>query len=294
MIRKVFVLCLILCFALSSHSFAQKRFDQLDPESYTPGVDADIDMFMNNWINSTPRHTHGSLIERDILSRCEGDPLDPVRKGAVLKYINRYCHATLDAHYSTSPATLAGEQEIFYILSGRGTIKAGSKTADLYDGVCVFIPANLEFVMTNTGDEPLTMLLICEPIPDGFRVNEEILVKDANTAPYTANEVHWVMNIKSLFGVVDGFGTLEGVAIIDFDPLTMAQPHSHVEGCEEVWTAIDENAVVLLGKQLRNQPPGTAFKIPPNGNTPHATINLTDKKIRYFFWARFGEHEVRK
>ena len=196
---KVFVLYLILCFALSSQSFAQKRFDQLDPEHYKPGVDADIDMFMNNWINSTPRHTHGSLIERDILSRCEGDPLKPVRKGAVLKYANRYSHATLDAYYSTTPTTLEGEQEIFYILSGRGIIRAGTKTADLYDGICAFVPANLEFVITNTGDEPLTMLLLCESIPEVFRVNEEILIKDANTAPYTFHEVHWVMNIKGLF-----------------------------------------------------------------------------------------------
>ena len=35
--------------------------------------------------------------------------------------------------------------------------------------------------MKNTGDETLTMYLISEPCPEGFRPNEEMLVVDENT-----------------------------------------------------------------------------------------------------------------
>ena len=32
--------------------------------------------------------------------------------------------------------------------------------------------------MKNSGDEPLTMYLVNEPTPDGFRPNKEILIRD--------------------------------------------------------------------------------------------------------------------
>ena len=52
-------------------SFAQ----QLDGNPYTPGVDPDIDMFIGNWRESMPKHSHGSLVERDILTK--GDSMNP-------------------------------------------------------------------------------------------------------------------------------------------------------------------------------------------------------------------------
>ena len=63
-----------------------------------------------------------------------------------------------------------------YILSGKGTVSAGNKTADLNTGITLLVPADLEFFIQNTGDESITMFLINEPIPDVFRPNSEILV----------------------------------------------------------------------------------------------------------------------
>ena len=121
MFKKVLIATFIIVIAVSSISIAQN----LDGKPYDPAVDPDIDMFMGNWKDSMPRHSHGSLIERDILT--QGDNMKPTSKGAVLKYTNRYVYATLEANAYTTPTTLKGEQEIFYFLSGKGTIKAGEK-----------------------------------------------------------------------------------------------------------------------------------------------------------------------
>ena len=102
-----------------------------------------------------PRRSHGSLIERDILTN--GDPLNPRTRSAVLKYVNRFVYATLDAHNSTTPVTLDGEQEIFYILSGEGKVRAGSKTAELYSGIAVLMPAN----SSSSSKIPVTIRLLC-------------------------------------------------------------------------------------------------------------------------------------
>ncbi len=288
MFRKVSAASLIFVFGLSVISNAQN----LDGRAYTPGKDPNIDMYIGTWKESMPKHTHGSLVERDILTK--GDPMNPHSKGAVLKYINRFTYVTLDSRASTIPVILKGEQEIFYILSGKGTIKAGGKTADMYEGICILMPANLEFTMTNTGDVPLTMYLINEPIPAGFRPNKDMLIKDENAIPIQSTTGHWCHIVKNFFETDAGLGTLERVLTVSFDPMTIGHPHSHSEGCEEVWTGVTGTSIAFLGKQIRTQPPGTAYMIPTDGNTPHANINTSKKQIKMFYFARYKEHEVRK
>jgi len=285
--------CLIvLVMLLAGVTGVSAQYNQLDPKPYTPGVDADIDMYMNNWIDSTPKHTHGSLIEREILTR--GEPLAPPRKGAVLTYMNRISHATLDGRYSTAPTKLKDEQEVFYICSGTGVLRWGKESAGLFEGIAFLVPPNLEFVITNTGDEPLEMYLVSEPVPADFRVNTDIIVRDENTLPYETSNVHWSMIFKRLFSTNDGLYHIESVLTVSFAPMTMGQPHSHGEGCEETWMTLEGDVNLLLGKQLRKQPPGTAYMIPPDEKTPHAQINTSDRPIKMFHAARYQDHQVRK
>jgi len=80
-LKKITLYSLLIFAGITTVSFAQT----LDGTPYTPGVDADVDMYMNTWKNSEPVITHGTLEERAILTK--GDPLNPPSKGAVLKYI---------------------------------------------------------------------------------------------------------------------------------------------------------------------------------------------------------------
>jgi mannose-6-phosphate isomerase-like protein (cupin superfamily) len=259
---------------------------------FDPKTTPDIDLFISSWKESMPRCSHGSLIERDIFTK--GDPLHPPTRGAVLKYVNRFVYASLYAHNVTTPVTLSGEQEIYYIISGKGTMTAGKQTADLYAGIAVLMPANLSFTMKNTGDEPLTMYLISEPIPAGFRPNKDMLVVDENKTPVSMTDAHWVGIVKPLFVTKDGLGTMESILTCQWSPNTIFHPHSHIPGCEEVWTSLYNPSYFLLGKQIRLQEPGTAFLIPTDSKTPHATFNLTDKPFKLFYFARYQDHEVRK
>ncbi len=267
-------------------------FSKLDDVVWKPDRRKDTVNFFRNWRDSMPVKTHGSLVERDVLIK--GDPLAPAVPGAALSYANRFTHATLYAHAGTAPTTLRGEQEIFYITSGRGTIAAGKKTAELHPGITVLMPANLSFTMTNTGLEPLEMYLVSEPIPEGFRPNKDMLVMDENAAPVSSTVSHWCGIVKPLLKTSDGLGTLESILTCEFSPMTFFQPHSHVPGAEEVWAALDPDTWVLLGMQIWPQAPGTAYMIPPDGKTPHANFNVSDRPVKLFYFARLREHEVRK
>ncbi|HUT63851.1 MAG TPA: hypothetical protein VMZ04_07830 [Anaerolineae bacterium] len=279
MIRKISAFSLCMFCIISTVAFAQT----LDGNPYISGKDANIDMFMGSWKESMPRHSHGSLVERDILT--QGDNMKPTAKGAVLKYTNRFVYATLEALASTTPITLKGEQEVFYILSGKGNIKAGRETANLYSGIAVLMPENVNFTITNTGNEALTMYLISEPVPAGFKPINNMLVKDENTIPISGTSGHWAHIVKNLFSKNDGLATLYSVLTVAQDPMTIGHPHSHDPGCEEVWTAFKGTSIAFLGKQIRMQPPGTAYNIPPDGNTPHCNINTTDKQVKLFYFS---------
>jgi len=280
-VLRCFILVLLFpVIAVSLDAYCQS----LEGRTYDPEVDSDIDMYMNNWRESRPFHTHGSLVERDVLFR--GNPADPERKGTVLNYVNRFTHASLYARFSTSETTLSGEQEILYILSGKGVIKSRETTADLYTGIFVLVPDGCTFTMTNTGDDPLNMYLISEPVVrSDFIPQKDIVVVDEGTEPIENSHGHWSMIIKQAFNINKELSIIEYVNAIVFDPMTIGHPHSHFEGCEEVWTSVEGTSILFLGKQIRMQTPGTAYMIPPDGNTPHSNINHTDRPIKLLYFA---------
>ena len=252
-----------------------------------------IDMYFGDWRNSSPRVTHGSLEERDILTR--GDALNPVKKGGVLRFANSYSFATLAPNASTKSTRLNGQQEVYFVASGRGTVAAGGETANLYKNVAVLMPANLEFTIKNSGAEPLTMYVINEPIPAGFRPNSKMLVKDENALPITASSNYWAHIAKSIFTVDDGLGTLQAVLTVTLDPLTIYEPHLVAQpDIEEIWTSIEGNSIAFIGAQLRRQSPGIAYIHPPDGKTPHSNINYSEEaQVKFLYVARYHPHEVR-
>ena len=257
---------------------------QLETRPYDPDLDADIDMYICNWRDATAISTHGCLVEREILTH--GDPKHPRRKGAVLQYVNRFSHATLYARNETAPYAPEGEQEIFYITAGTGMIQSAQTTAGLSAGIFVLVPDGVTFTMANTGDDPLTMYVIVEPITrDDFTPHDDIVVVDENKQPILTTTGHWSMIIKQAYKLTDDLCIIEYINTITFDPMTIGHPHAHLDGCEEVWTALDGESILFLGKQIRMQKPGTAYLCPPYGNCPHSNINNTDAPIKLLYFA---------
>ncbi|MFC1551888.1 hypothetical protein ACFL6P_04905 [Candidatus Latescibacterota bacterium] len=278
----------IVMLALPMTSSAQN----MDGAPYDPINDADIDMYMGSWQESWPIHTHGSLVERDILTK--GDPLAPTRKGAVLTYVNRFTYGILTGMASTAPTTLRGEQEVLFISSGNGTIEWNGKTADLYESVAVLVPEGIEFTITNTCEDPLTMYLINEPTHKGFTPKTDILIKVEDSLPIGSSDGHWSHIVKSIFNTSDGLATVENILTVSFDPMTIGHPHTHGKGVEEVWTAVKGTSAAFLGKEVRWQPPGTGYMIPPDGKTHHSNINNSDERIKILYFGRFkGEGQFK-
>lgn len=288
---KTFMTSLLLLLMSSPFAGAQTAppdCSQLDGRPYDPKTDPNIDMFISNWREGTPYQTYGALLERDILTKLQGDPVRPSARGAVLQSLNRLTYAMLQERTSTRPSTLKGEQAVFYIDSGHGTIKAGGKSFPLHKGVGVLVPAGLEFTISNPGDSLLTLYVMTEPVGEDFKSARELIVKDENTIPVGTTKSHWSHILRVMFYRDDPLARMYGLCPVWFAPMTMGQPHSHNLHGEEIWFVVEGEITVLLGKQLRKLTPGMAYKIPPNGTTPHSNINTGDTMVK-MFWIGAGE-----
>ena len=68
--------------------------------------------------------------------------------------------------------------------------------------------------------------------------------------------------------------------------MAMSRPYSALPGTEEIWIATDGDIDLLLGKQLRKLPAGTAYRVPPTGRTAHANINLSGKPAEFLYMVK--------
>ncbi len=274
-------------------SFSQERGEpdkyNLDVKPFDPSVDPDGSLFIRNWRESARRTVFGNLSEWDILTPSDGDSERPKARGAVLTAITRLTYGILDPGKTTTPATLQNEQKIFYFVSGEGTLTGGPKAAAVREGIGVVVAPGIEFSIKNFGAEPLTMYIITEPVPSGFKANREIVVKDERGTKWSSNNVHWSHNYKNFINSSDGLATLTGMGPVWYMPGTIGQPHTHGDPVEEIWFALSGDTTLLLGKQFFHLPPGTAYKIPPTGFTGHSNINASDKPIKMFWMMRGGK-----
>jgi mannose-6-phosphate isomerase-like protein (cupin superfamily) len=253
-----------------------------------------IDRFMGDWHDSMPRHEHGSLVLRDILSH--GSNLTPPQPGAVLQAVNFVAYGRLQPNDITTSETLEGQQEVYYVDGGTGEITAGGKTATLHKDIAVFVPEGIEFSMKNTGNDDLTMYVVNEPVPKNFTPRKDMLVTDERTvpprtpmeaSPYTLPGAsgHWAHIVRDLFSRTDGLATVGDLITVTINPMQMGEPHPHNPGQEEIWVAIDGSSLAFLGTQLRVQPAGMGYMIRPDNYMTHSNINSGDTPVKFLWFS---------
>jgi len=256
--------------------------------------DRRIDMFIGDWRDSMPRHAYGSLVLRDILTR--GDNYAPPQPGALLEAVNYVAYGRLAAHNSTVPTRLQHEQNVFYVVGGSGEVSAGGKSATIHEDTAVFIPEDLEFVLTSTSDRDLTMYVVSEPVPDNFTPRKDMLVTDERqvgvrtpmaASPYTLPGAsgHWAHVVRALFSRTDGLATIGDLITVTINPMTMGEPHPHNPGQEEIWVAIDGDSLAFLGTELRVQHPGMGYMIRPDQYMTHSNINAGDTPVKFLWFS---------
>jgi len=247
-----------------------------------PGADPDVLFYINHWRNSPPRQGHGGLLERDILTR--GDPFQPPRKGAVLRYLRAFRRAELLPGTNTREYRDAREQVFLYVMSGRGTIAANSRTVELEQGMAVVVPAGLSYRLSNPAVEPLELILAAEETPDDFVPRNELSVgRYRDSRPVVG--AHWAHIARPfLYDEEPRFANPMGFVVVSMDAFDIAQPHTHPVAAEEIWLQLRGTSLLFFGNRLLRQEPGEAFLVPPTNRAPHSSINPSDGQQQWLFF----------
>ena len=245
---------------------------------------ARISMWIGSWQDNMPVKGHGSMIENPILR--PGDPQNPPAPGAVLKWASRFHRAQLEPGAWTPPIIHENEQEVLYVVRGEGMFRSGDRRETIGPGLAVFIPAGVPHALENTSTtSPLEVLWLAEQL-DGVSPARELIIRDTRKLPIVVG-THWVHAGRGVFSRDDGLTKIHAVLIATIPAMSIAEPHSHGIDQEEVWYQINGNSYMFLGRTLRLQQEGTAFMIPPDGCTPHSTINTSDNPVDFFFFAHW-------
>lgn len=242
-----------------------------------------VDRFFIAPANSTAKLSNGGLLTREILR--SGDPnASTGPAGAVLEFRTQVARATLLPKFST-PLMSLGTQFHFYVVSGQGRLDDGTQSWDLHSGITMLIPPDVKRRFVNTSDEPLEMVMT--EWPANAIARTDILVRDVALLPFCEENAHWNNMSKCLFTGADGM--TGRVLLVMLAPMTMAAPHTHVPGTDEIWTKLTPgNALLMLGSELREMPQYSAFLAPPNNQTWHGQVNTSKTQVEMWLYVAGG------
>ncbi len=238
------------------------------------GSNAYVDMYFADWHASSPQTT-GPVTEYTVFTR--GDPIKPTAKGSILRYVDSYVYATLAPGASSPSTTLSGKQRVYYFVTGTGSISAAGDAAPVAANVAVLVPANLPFILKNTGTVPLGAYVITEPMPSGFQPQSKLVVKDEKATPISSADQEWSRLVRPLFTSSDGLATISSVETVTLDNLTITRPFTGtMANTEHLWMEVSGTSIAFIGPYLRRQTPGIAYEHPPDNLAPTANVNYSE------------------
>lgn len=287
-----FLVVLLVGCALGTLQYGSEFFCQdlvpIKPPPSNEKSGVNIDRYVGHPLRSSPTRSHETIIKRTILTH--GDPSTGSNQ-AVLEYRKDLALGTLGPHDLT-PLVALDVQLFIFVASGEGRIDDGAGYWDLKDGVGVLVPPRLKHRITNTADKPLELLMLTWVPVAGVTPAKEILVRDTHHMPLTdcGGEIcHWSYLGKNIFNPSHGLHPNESFHLVHVAPMTIGEPHAHVPGWEEIWTKLPpQETYLMLGSEVREMPPFTAFLAPPNSKTVHSVVNLSKSQtMRWLFISHF-------
>src|SRR5437868_4401914 len=133
------ILILLICSAVSAQVTKEL------PPNVERGLN--LSLYSHCWQDSDAEFSHGGLLERPVLTA--GDPQHVTKPGAVLVYAKRFSHAVLE-HETQTQSARHSDQEILYVVSGKGWVQCGERRANIEDGTAVLLPPDMPHTIANT------------------------------------------------------------------------------------------------------------------------------------------------
>jgi mannose-6-phosphate isomerase-like protein (cupin superfamily) len=178
----------------------------------------------------------------------------------ILQGVSRFGQIEIAAHGSCQPQVYAREEEIYFVLSGRGVLHYGDGSHGMRQSDFTYLPPGVQHSISNDSGEPLQVLVM------SFEVPAKITIKTPSSQPKIVNlddvkeetvgghptSVLYKLLIGPRNGKRDALDEAYVVTSffwMDFAPGGTNFPHHH-ETAEEIYLVLDGNGEMAAGGGL--------------------------------------------
>lgn len=181
----------------------------------------------------------------------EGD-----KQGELLNGISRVGELTVEPGGASAIVRRPGEEYVFFVTEGRGTLVYGREEAPLRPHDFFYVPAGVRHGITNAGSVPVKALLMGYRIPEGadYQPKDELQIANADEVELQVLGSHGpTTQYKLLMGDttstrdrLSAASQMKSLFIMDFSPHGTNNPHRHPTQ-EEVYFVLQGHGYMVAG-----------------------------------------------
>lgn len=174
----------------------------------------------------------------------------------VPKNIRRFAELTIDAHGSCQLVEYPREEELFFVLQGKGILHYADDSHPLAQNDFTYVPPTVRHSFSNSSDEPLRLVLTTVRIPQEKALAAPAKLQVANLAEINEQTVEGhptSVQYKLMIGPrtatrdrINAAYTVADFFLMDFAPDGTNFPHHH-EVAEEIYLVLDGEGQMAAG-----------------------------------------------
>jgi mannose-6-phosphate isomerase-like protein (cupin superfamily) len=192
-----------------------------------------------------------------------------------LKSVARYGELTVLPGGGTNTVSRSAEEQVWYVLDGAATLAYGQERVPIRAGDFLYLPVSLPHAVSNSGQQPVRILIMGFRIPKGSDVKPtpKLMLANSDDVPLITLPSHGpTTQFKLLMGTTESTrdklaaaSQMVSLFIMDFAPGGTNIPHHH-ESEEEIYYILRGSGEMVAGEGRYPTKAGEAFFIRLNSN----------------------------
>jgi len=174
-----------------------------------------------------------------------------------LKNVSRFGEITLNSKGNCNPVLYDRREEIYFILSGTGSLHYGDETHSLRQHDFTYLPPGIKHSIENTGAQPLSAVVMTFEIPKSVAISapaahpgianlEDLKEETVQGHPTSVQYKLMIGPRTETRDAIDAAYIVTSLFWMDFVPGGTNFPHHH-ESAEEIYLVIDGEGEMVAG-----------------------------------------------
>jgi mannose-6-phosphate isomerase-like protein (cupin superfamily) len=174
----------------------------------------------------------------------------------IVNSVARYGEVTVDPKGGCKEISYPNEEQIYFILEGKGLLNYGAEKSSVQKDEFMYIPPGVKHRLSNPSDRRCRLIIMGFKIPPGNSLSASARVQLANALDvkehtdvgHPASVLYRLLlgNRKGTHDKIDSGIVVTSLFLMDFAPGGTNLPHRH-EIAEEIYLVLDGHGLIVAG-----------------------------------------------